>query len=1064
MKYTEDTLVQTTTADYFEQALGWDSLVAYNSESYGPGSLLGRENDREVVLTRDLLVALETLNPGLPAAAYDDAVRQVVGSSVSQTLLDTNREKYAMIRDGVRVTYRNAKGEVEKPTLKLIEFDNPDNNRFLVVRELWVRGDIYRRRMDLIGFVNGLPLLFIECKNIHKDLRKAYDQNLSDYRDTVPHILHHNAVVMLANGHQAKIGSITSKFEHFHEWKRLAEDDPGAVDMETLLKGVCSKANFLDIVENFIVFDDSSGKPVKILGKNHQLLGVNKALAALTQRKERAGKLGVFWHTQGSGKSYSMVFFTRKAHRKLGGHFTFLVCTDREDLDRQIYNSFAGCGVVNNDRDPCRAASCNDLRSLLGQQKTHVFTLVQKFAQDVAPDASWSRRDDIIVISDEAHRTQYGNLALNMRNALPHASYIGFTGTPLFRNDELTRQVFGDYVSTYDFQRAVQDGATVPLYYDARGEKLRITTKGLNKKIAEVLERVEAEGTNVQQKLEAELKRDYHVITAPKRVDAVARDLVRHYSTSWETGKAMLVCIDKITCVRLHKLIEFYWQERIKELEAIPGSYDDQEAQYVKRQVAWMRETRIAVMISEEQGEVQHFERWHLDIRPYRKLIKEGFDAPGGERIDLESAFKRDEHPFRIAIVCAMWLTGFDVPSLANLYLDKPLKAHTLMQAIARANRLHEGKANGLIVDYCGILKGLREALATFAGTDDPDGGGGIDPVRPQFELIAELAAAIEMARTFLSQNGASLEAITHGVGFERNAAITRAKEAANQTDETRKRFEVICREVFRRFKACLTIMDVNLYRRDHDAVDVVYKMLQDDTQAADISDIIQRLHGVVGEAVQLAEPQPVTGDAYNISRIDFDKLRREFEKSDRKNTTVQELKAVIEKRLALLLARNPLLTDFEEHYKRIIEEYNAEKDRATIEKTFEELLKFVQELDEEGTRAAREGLDAESLAVFDLLRKDDLTKEDIGRIKKVAVDLLDALKAEKLRVDQWREKEATRDAVKVTIRDFLWSDIVGLPAPAYTEADVEAKSADVFRHVYYAYPTVPSPVYAVVG
>lgn len=1066
MIYTEDSLVQKTTADYFADVLGWESVYAYNSENYGPASLLGRLNDREVVLTRHLRAALEKLNPGLPAETYEDAVRQVVDYSSSQTLLDTNRDKHALIRDGVKVTMRGPKGEVEKPTLRLIDFGQPEANDFLVVRELWVKGDIYRRRMDLVGFVNGLPLLFIECKNIHKDLRKAFDGNFNDYKDTVPHIFHHNAVVMLANGEKAKIGSISSKFEHFHEWKRLAEEEPGQVDMETLLKGVCGKKSFLDIFENFIVFDESSGKTAKIIAKNHQFLGVNRAIKALEDRKARMGKLGVFWHTQGSGKSYSMVFFTRKVHRTLGGHYTFLICTDRDDLDRQIYNTFAGCGVVNNDRDPCRASSSDDLKDLVGKQKTHIFTLIQKFNQPVDANAPWSRRDDIIVISDEAHRSQYGLFSLNMRDALPGASFVGFTGTPLFKNDEQTKKVFGDYVSTYDFQRAVEDGATVPLYYDARGEKLGIATTDLNEKIAEVLEKAEAEieGPDVQAKLEQEVTREYHLLTAGKRLEEIAKDFVWHYSTSWETGKAMVVCIDKITCVRLHKLIEFYWAEKIAELEKVRPA-DDQEEQLLLRQIAWMQETKSAVVISEEQGEVERFNKWDLDVKPYRKLTKDGFDLPDGKRIDLESAYKKESHPFRIVIVCAMWLTGFDVPCLANLYLDKPLKAHTLMQAIARANRVNEGKNNGLIVDYCGILRNLRQALATFAGTGDGGRGGNddTDPTKPEEELLEELSAAINMARSFLADQGASLDAVKSQTSFAQIAAITEAKEAVNQTDETRKGFEAMCREVFRKFKACLTMPKVNQFRDDYAALDIIYKKLQDDRQAADISSIIKRLHSVVDEAISVVreEDRSYQGEIYDISKIDFEKLKREFEKSPAKNTTVQELKSVIENRLERLLAENPLRTDFQAHYEKIVAAYNSEKDRATIEATFEALMKFVEELDEEDSRAVREGLDKESLVIFDLLRKSNLTSAEIKGIKKVAVELLERLKERIASIHEWKENEATRDGVKVTIRDFLWSDSMGLPAPAYSDDDVQEKALAVFNHVYYAYPTVPSPIFA---
>lgn len=472
MNYTEDTLVQQTTAEYLEQKLGWESVYAYNNEDFGPDSLLGRESDREVVLTRVLRAKIEDFNPGLPAAAYEDALRQIVTVPAAQTMLASNREKYELIKAGVQVTFRNAEGERVRQPLRIIDFEAPENNHFHCVRELWVRGELYRRRADIVGFVNGLPLLFMELKNVNKDIRAAYEQNFMDYKDTVPHLFHHNAIVMLANGIDAKLGSLSSRFEHFHEWKRLAENQPGMVDMETLLKGVCSKANFLDLVENFIVFDDSAGEPRKILARNHQYLGVNQAIEAVRDRERRDNKLGVFWHTQGSGKSYSMLFFTRKVHRKLGGNFTFLILTDREDLDTQIYKTFAGCGVVDNDGAPCRAVSGEHLAQLLAEHKSHVFSLIQKFNQAVGEDEAYSRRDDIIVISDEAHRTQYGELALNMRNALPNASYIGFTGTPLFKDDEITRRVFGDYVSTYDFQRAVEDKATVPLYYDARGDIL----------------------------------------------------------------------------------------------------------------------------------------------------------------------------------------------------------------------------------------------------------------------------------------------------------------------------------------------------------------------------------------------------------------------------------------------------------------------------------------------------------------------------------------------------------------------------------------------------------------
>ena len=1078
--YTEDVLVQQTTAEYLEQKLGWESVYAYNDEDFGPDSLLGRASDREVVLTRTLRSKLVEFNPGLPDAAYDDAVRQITTTVASQTIAATNRDKYTLMRDGVQVTFRNDEGERVRQRLRLFDFGEPTNNHFLCVRELWVQGDLYHRRADIVGFVNGLPLLFVECKNIHKNLKTAFEKNYSDYKDTIPHIFHHNAIVMFANGEQAKVGTITSEWGHFHEWKRLAEEDPSVVDMETLLKGVCDKRNFMDLVENFILFDESSGEPKKILARNHQFLGVNRAIEAVRERKVKQGRLGVFWHTQGAGKSYSMVMFTRKIHRKLGGNFTFLVLTDRGDLDTQLYKTFAGCGVVDHDRDPCRASSGKHLSRLLAEQKAYVFSLIQKFNQEVDPDEGYTQRDDIIVITDEAHRTQYGTLALNMRDALPNASFIGFTGTPLFKDDEITKRVFGEYVSTYDFQRAVEDKATVPLYYDARGDKLGVAIGDLNERIAAKLEELETDDINVRQRLEKELKRDYHIITADKRLDQVARDFVQHYSTAWETGKAMLVCIDKITCVRMYNLITKYWDERITELKTgLAPIADDQEVAYLqqeeidlRRQIDWMQETRAAVVVSEEQGEVKKFRKCGLNIRPHRTLIKEGIDLPESmqskpqyhnmQRMSLDEAFKAEEHPFRIAIVCAMWLTGFDVPSLSTLYLDKPLKAHTLMQAIARANRVNEGKNNGLIVDYCGIIKHLRKALATFAGTR-PDGGSDVtDPAKPDEELLADLAEAIALVRTFLDERSVSLDDVIQKTGFERIASIVACKDAANENDETRKRFEIICREVFKKFKACINVRGVNAHRADRDAINIVYKSLHQDREQSDITEIMRQLHRVVEEGIEVLGPgvEDEEHRPYDISKIDFDRLKMEFERSPIKNTTVQNLRHAVENRLQRLLQQNPLRTNFQQHYEKIVFEYNREKDGVAIEQTFEALLKLVQQLDDEENRAVREGLDEESLAIFDLLKKPDLNPTEIKRIKKVAVDLLNTLKEEKLRVDQWRDKETTRDAVHVTIRDFLWSDDTGLPVDLYTEDDVAQKAKDVFSHVFRAYPTVPSPYY----
>jgi type I restriction enzyme R subunit len=964
-----------------------------------------------------------------------------------------NHEKYVMYKQGVQVSFRGQKGRVQKRRLRVFDFENPENNHFMIVRELWVQGRIYRRRPDLVGFVNGIPLLFIELKNVHRNIRRAYDGNLADYKDTIPELLGHNGFIVLSNGTEAKVGSVSSKFEHFHEWKRLREEELGVVDLETLLKGMCSKTNFMDIFENFIAFDESSGAMMKIVGRNHQFLGVNRAVEAVQMRHEKKGQLGVFWHTQGAGKSYSMLFFCAKIHRKLEGNFTFLIVTDREDLDNQIYKTFAGCGLVDNDRDRCRASSGQDLKKLLTSDKAYVFTMIHKFNKDIDPDNAYSFRDDIIVVSDEAHRTQYGRLALNMRNALPNAHYIGFTGTPLFKDDEITKKIFGDYVSTYDFQRAVDDRATVPLFYDNRGEKLMLATADINEKIAEKLDSLDL-SIDEQVQLEKELSREYHIITAEKRLNTLARDFVKHYTTRWETGKAMLVCIDKITTVRMYDRIMEHWKTRIEELETkLIQCADEQEEIHLRRHLTWLEETVIAVIVSEEQGEKQRFKKWGLDITPHRKRLKSGFDTPDGRRIDSEIAFKDPAHPFRVAIVCAMWLTGFDVPSLSTLYLDKPLKAHTLMQAIARANRVYEGKNNGLIVDYCGILKNLRKALAAFASGDSETNG--TCPVKPENMLIKELEEAIAVTAEFLKKQGAPLEDIIETEGFERLNAIDRAKEGINENDEIRKRFEILAREVFKKFKACLTIEKINDYKKAYSTIDIIYKRLQEDREKADITEIIKKLQGLVDEAVEpfVNEETPAYGRTYDISKINFDRLKEEFTKSPNQRTVVQNLKEAVEKRLTAMIKQNPLRMDFNRRYQDIIAQYNHEKDRLTIEQTFEALMDFIKDLDEEDKRAMREGLEQENLALFDILISGrSLTPKERSHIKTIAQELLKTLKSEKLKMNNWQEKESTRSEVKTFIYDYLWDETKGLPPESYTEEDVETMSDMVYEHVYNQY------------
>ncbi len=608
----EDRLVQRTFAEHLERKLGWESVYAYNTETFGSNGMLGRANERDVVLVRDLRAALARLNPDLPESVREQAIEKLTRVDFARSLVQHNREFYGFIRGGVPVEWRDTNGETRHALARVIDFRNAAKNRFIAVRELKVQGvrvPNYNRRADLVCFVNGLPLVFIELKAVYRNIRAGFDENLTDYMShhSIAHAFHHNAFLAVSNGDHARYGSITSKWEHFVEWKRNGEKDKGRVDAEALLDGMLAKERLLDFVENFILFDDSrAGGTRKVIARNHQVLGVNNAVASVQRQEElkreyppesrltyreyslvteeadsylansshggevalplieRAhpdlGRLGVFWHTQGSGKSYSMAFFAEKVRRVVPGNFTFVVMTDREDLDDQIWRTFIGCGVA--DEKMPRPSSGRELKEILRENHRFVFSLIHKFNQPVSEP--YSERDDIIVISDEAHRTQAGKFARNMRLALPNASFIGFTGTPLFKHDHLTRRIFGTYVSRYDFKRSEEDQSTVKLVYENRGEKLGIARLDLNDRIAAKIEEAELDPDQTAL-LEKLLGQDYEVITADDRLDKLADDFVEHCSTRWETGKSMMVCIDKVTCARMFQRIEPRWQFKLAE-------------------------------------------------------------------------------------------------------------------------------------------------------------------------------------------------------------------------------------------------------------------------------------------------------------------------------------------------------------------------------------------------------------------------------------------------------------------------------------------------------------------
>lgn len=1045
--YSEDRLIQKSAAELLEKELGWTSVYAYDKEVLGENGTLGRNSYHEVLLGGRFRKALKKLKPWINDKQIAEAIERMTERMSSQTLMQINEQKYQYIRDGIPVTRIKPDGTSEIIKAIVIDFETADNNDFLCVRELWVYGALYRRRADIVGFVNGIPLLFVELKNHNVEVEDAFNQNYRDYLDTIPQLFYHNAFIMFSNGLEARVGTIDSKWKFFHEWKRLTELDSGNIELPTMLRGICKKENFLDLLENYILYDHSDGRTVKIMARNHQYLGVNQAVEMYRNREYVNGKLGVFWHTQGSGKSYSMLFLACKIRRKFAGSPTIVILTDREELNKQISDTFENCGVLGNAKaQSFIASSGDDLITKLKGNPSFIFSLIQKFNQ---PDAEPIYPDhDIIVISDEAHRTQNGVFAENLLHLLPTANRIGFTGTPLLRDDNITARTFGGYVSIYDFKRAVDDKATVPLYYENRGERLKdLKNPEINEEIAAVLEQAGEIDASQQTKLEREFAKEVHLLTAPKRLKIVAKDFARHYSDLWTSGKAMVVCYNKVTCVRMYNYAQEYWQKEIEALEKqISKCSYQQKVQELKRKLEWMQQTEMAVVVSQEQNEIQTFRKWGLDILPHREKM---------EKRELDKDFKNTENPLRVVFVCAMWLTGFDVKSLSCLYIDKPMKAHTLMQTIARANRVDDGKDNGLIIDYIGIVKALRQALAEYT-ISPKDSAYRNDPTIDKRELINHVMETVSAATAFLKEHDFELQELIDADTFLKLSLLKTAANAMCETAEIQKTYSTYVTTLLKLWKF-LNRDDVSHEtKQQKDALEAIYKELQKKRKHADITNLSVAINAIVDEHLEPDSDNMVSENGSNhrfdISKIDFDLLRREFAKRHDKNLVMKDIQDLLQERIARMVSANPSRINFYEKYQEIIHNYNAEQNRASIEKTFEDLMHLTEELSEEEKRYIKEGFENdEQLSLYDILFKDDLSKEDIKKLKNVAKDLLGKIKSMLKTMDHPFDKQETKASIAITIRDLLWQEL----PESYSDESITYYRDAVFNYISQQYGKV---------
>lgn len=1027
------------------QELGWQHVDLYG-EQPGPANPTGRTSFQQAYLPAYLKAALRKLNPGLPAEALAQAEIELTRDRSAMLPVAANAQVLSLIRNGVPVQVRRDDGKFEDLLVRVIDWRDIAANHFLVASQVWIDGVLHKRRPDTIGFVNGLPLLLAEWKGPACPLADAYDANLRDYRDTIPQLFPANGFVILSNGLEAVMGAAHAPYEIFAPWKKLEEGGPDDPSLETLLRATCEPARFLDLIENFVLFDEARGGLRKIVGKYHQVLGVNRAIDAVRHIENNQGRLGVFWHTQGSGKSLSMVMFAEKVLRRLGGNYTFVVVTDRTELDDQIAGQFASVGALTKDIHQAQARSRAHLKELLAGNERYVFTLIQKFSTaDREPMPVLSERSDIIVITDEAHRSQYDQLAANMRAALPNAAFIGFTGTPLIQGeDSRTREVFGEYVSVYDFAQSVRDGATVPLFYEARKPELQLNADELREELDTLLEEAMLDEEQ-EKKLSQQFGRQYTLITASDRLDKVAEDVALHFAMRGYRGKAMFVAIDKAAAVAMHDRVKREVARLIAQDEERLKTAHEAEGAAIAERLMWLRELDMAVVVSQSQNEIDDLRKKGLDILPHRERM---------QKEDLEAKFKDPDDPLRLVFVCAMWITGFDVPTIGTVYLDKPMKNHTLMQTIARANRRAEGKTSGVIVDYVGVFQNLQKALAVYAGGDDnapDDTGGGGGPIKGKEELVATLESALEKAEAFVQPLGVEIGAIMEVKDFARLKLISQAVETLIAPDERRREFLRLNAAVTKAYKAVLPderaapyLKPVAVFHTLSDAVKAKLGPVDISAISARISELLdEKLEGVA-ILTPIVEGDTASGRV-DLSGIDFEKLADLFATSPK--VTAEKLRDSAEEKAQEMAAANPLRQHLVERLEKLVADYNAGS--VDAEQFFEALKTFIGEMDEEEKRAAREGLTEEELAIFDLLTNPEpkLTKAEEQEVKRVARALLERLHDLTDTID-WVRRQETRGAVLTEIRQRLNE----LPENPYPQALWDNKVQQVWDFILRRY------------
>ena len=1079
MAFITENQIEKTIIDVFVNNLGYRHVNCFIQDCSE------RECENDVVIKPLLKRKLKELNANLSDDIIEEAYKEICNTRFDKSDIQANREIYSLLKDGVKLNINNTDGRKEPVSVKVIDYKNETKNDYLVVSQLWIKGDL-RLRPDLIVYVNGLPLMFIELKNGNVPVRNAYDDNLTRYRKHIPLLFRYNALCILSNGLETKIGSFNSGYEFFFNWLRHENEkqipdkkrikDYG-VSLDYAVLGLCEKKRLLDYIENYIFYYNDA---VKITAKNHQFLGVNNAVKSFSMRLQHdsegtdvanKGKLGVFWHTQGSGKSYSMIFFTRKVFRQFTGNYTFLIVTDRENLDGQIYRNFLGAGAFNKDVK-CQPKNSEELRSMLQTNTRYIFTLIQKFRYDkgkVYPVLS--ERNDIVVIVDEAHRTQYKDLAENMRTGLPNAQYIAFTGTPLLGSRELTKNWFGNTISEYNFKQSIEDEATVPLFYNKRVPQVHLQNEDIDDDLADIVS--DEQLTDEQkEKLEREFAQEMSVLKADDRLEIIAKDIVYHFPRRGYLGKGMVISIDKFTAVKMYDKVKRLWEEEKREIQKqINETKNQEEKAELKYILEWMRKTDMAVIISEEAGEEEKFEKEGLDIKPHRKRIK-SVDENGQE---VEDKFKDPKDPLRLVFVCSMWLTGFDAPTVSTLYLDKPMKDHTLMQTIARANRVTDcqingkSKKNGMVVDYYNVFRNLKKAFASYGGSSINTGDGKDEnsPARDIEQLFVLLKEAIAECEAYCININVGLRQIVESKEtFSKLSLFDEYADIILANDEHKKQFVVYENTIDALYEACKP--EIVGRRSEFPLAAIIHYLRQVVDGKADrgnLDSAKRRISKLLDESIIAQEEYNEKENSkdlhsaadrrdyyikawkqIDLSKLDVDKLKEEYKQAPYKNIEISDLRAFIDNKLQLMIERNVTRKSFAEKLQEIIDRYNS--GNSSNDNYFDDLMAFVEKMKEEEMRAAREGLTEEELELFDLLKKEKLTKDEEQKVKLAAKNLLHRLKDEqpKVLIIDWHKDLQTKLQVRVAIKNVL-NDY--LP-DTYERSVYDVKCDAVFDHYYY--------------